>query len=89
VAEEHHQQRQGRWREERRARALHGAGSNLDFGRVGQAGGQRAGGEDSPADGVSMMTMNCASAMTARAVQRRGLSAGGMSSPGASAPVMG
>ena len=27
---------------------------------------------------VSMMTMNCASAMTARAVQRRGLTAGGM-----------
>jgi hypothetical protein len=41
----------------------------------------RMSGSATPMMLVSMMTMNCASAMTARAVQRRGLTAGGMPSP--------
>jgi len=39
---------------------------------------ERMSGKATPMMEVSAMTMNCASAMTARAVQRRGLSAGCM-----------
>src|SRR5258708_5377588 len=47
-------------------------------------------GRATPMMDVSMMTMNCASAMTARAIQRRGLTAVGMRvSLGPSAPVSG
>jgi len=50
MAEEHHQQRERRRRDQRRAGALHRASGDLDLGRAGNAGGQRARSEHGPAD---------------------------------------
>jgi hypothetical protein len=49
VPEEHHQERERRRRDERRADALRGTSGDLHTGRVGQPGGERAGGEHGPA----------------------------------------
>ena len=50
-AEEHHQQRQCRWCDQRRAGALRCTGGDLDAGGLGEPGDQRCAGEDRPAGG--------------------------------------